>query len=248
MQEALDCLCDWADKWGMAFNIAKCKVMHLGRSNPEYEYTMRGVKLGTTEEERDIGVIITKNLKPSAQCSKAAGRAMTVLGQIRRNFHYRDRHIFLRLYKQYVRPHLEFATPSWTPWLTGDKEALEKVQEKAVRMVAGLKGRDYEERCAELGLETLEERRLSQDMALVHKMMNNGQGTSMFEFARNDDAGVRTRRAAAAHGLAVQFARTDIRKYSFAVRVVEPWNRLPDTLKRAASKEAFKREWKQLRK
>ncbi len=197
MQEALDCLCDWADKWGMAFNIAKCKVMHLGRNNPEYENTMRGVRLGTTEEERDIGVIDTKNLKPSAQCSKAAGRALTVLGQIRRNFHYRDRHIFLRLYKQYVRPHLELATPSWTPWLAGDKEVLEKVQEKAVKMVAGLKGSDYEERCAELGLETLEERRQSQDMALVHKMMNNGQGTSMFEFARNDDNGVRTRRAAA---------------------------------------------------
>ncbi len=63
MQEALDCRCDWADKWGMAFNIAKCKVMHLGRNNPEYEYTMRGVRLGTTEEERDIGVIVTKNLK-----------------------------------------------------------------------------------------------------------------------------------------------------------------------------------------
>jgi hypothetical protein len=248
MQEALDCLCDWADKWGMAFNIAKCKVMHLGRNNPEYEYTMRGVRLGTTEEERDIGVIVTKNLKPSAQCSKAAGRALTVLGQIRRNFHYRDRHIFLRLYKQYVRPHLEFATPSWTPWLAGDKEVLEKVQEKAVKMVAGLRGSDYEERCAELGLETLEERRQSQDMALVHKMMNNGQGARMFEFARNDDNGVRTRRAAATHGLVVQFARTDIRKYSFAVRVVEPWNRLPDTLKKAASKEAFKREWKLLRK
>jgi hypothetical protein len=85
-------------------------------------------------------------------------------------------------------------------------------------------------------------------MALVQKMMSNGQGASMFEFARNDDAGVRTRQAAATHGLAVQFARTDIRKYSFAVRVVEPWNRLPDTLKKAASKEAFKREWRQLRK
>jgi ribonuclease P/MRP protein subunit RPP40 len=193
-------------------------------------------------------VIITKNLKPRAQCSKAAGRAMTVLGQIRRNFHNRDCDTFLRLYKQYVRPHLQFATPSWAPWLAGDKEVLEKVQEKAVKMVAGLKGRDYGERCAELGLETLEERRQSQHMALVHKMMSNGQGASMFEFARNDDAEVRTRHAAATHGLAVQFARTDIRKYSFAVRVVEPWNRLlPDTLKKAASKEAFKREWRQLR-
>ena len=103
--------------------------------------------------------MITKTLKPSVQCDKAAGRALSVLGQIRRNFHYRDRHTFIRLYKQYVRPHLEFAAPSWSPWLTGDIEKLEKVQEKAVKMVAGLRAKDYRERCIELGLETLEERR-----------------------------------------------------------------------------------------
>jgi retron-type reverse transcriptase len=67
LQEALDCLCDWADKWGMAFNISKCKIMHVGRNNPEYEYTMRGTALSKTDEERDIGVTISKNMKPSTQ-------------------------------------------------------------------------------------------------------------------------------------------------------------------------------------
>jgi ribonuclease P/MRP protein subunit RPP40 len=158
LQQALDCLWDWAEKWGMSFNMSKCKVMH----NQEYEYHMRGTKLCTTEEEKDIGVAVTKNLKPSAQCSKAAGRATAVLGQICRNFHYRDspdRHTFLRLHKQYVRPHLEFSSPAWSPWLQGDIDTLEKVQEKAVKMVAGLKGETYQEKCAELGLETLEKRR-----------------------------------------------------------------------------------------
>jgi hypothetical protein len=41
-------------------------------------------------------------------------------------------------FRLYVCPHLKFAAPSWTPWLTGDKETLENVQEKAVKMVAGL--------------------------------------------------------------------------------------------------------------
>ncbi len=90
LQVALDCLYDWADKWGMSFNVSKCKVMHVGRNNPEYEYTMRGQKLEMMDEERDIGVMITKNLKPSVQCEKAAGRAMTVLNQLRRNVHYRN--------------------------------------------------------------------------------------------------------------------------------------------------------------
>jgi hypothetical protein len=56
---------------------------------------------------------------------------------------------------------------------------------------------------------------------------------------------VRTRQAAAAHGLAAQYARTDIRKYSFPVRVVESWNRLPDQVKMITSKDAFKRMLRQ---
>ncbi len=245
LQEALDCLCNWAEKWGMEFNVAKCKVMHVGRNNPEYDYTMRGVKLGKTEEEKDIGVTITKNLKPSVQCEKAAGRAASVLNQIWRNFHYRDRHTFVRLYKQYVRPHLEFASPSWSPWLTGDIERLEKVQEKAVKMVAGLKSKIYSERCKELGLETLEERRKKQDLALVHKLVREGQEAPMLVPIPEVENRVRTRRAAAAHGLAAQYARTDVRKFSFPVRVVESWNRLPDSVKTTTSKDAFKRMLRQ---
>ncbi len=56
----------------------------------------------------------------------------------------------MKLYTQYVRPHLETASPAWSPWTIGDRAALEKVQETAVKMVTGLKGITYEERCAKL--------------------------------------------------------------------------------------------------
>ena len=247
LQEALNCLFDWSVRWGMSFNLEKCKVMHVGRNNPNYEYTMGGVKLAETDEERDIGVMISKNMKPSSQCSKAAGRAASVLNQLKRNFHYRDRHVFLRLYKQYVRPHLEFACQAWSPWSIGDKETLEKVQEKAVRMVAGLKGKEYKERCVELRLETLEERRRDQDMALVHKLLMEKKGTEMFQLAGTNDAGVQTRRAVSTLGLITPFARTDVRKYSFGVRTVEDWNKLPDCVRQATNKETFKSRLKQTR-
>jgi hypothetical protein len=48
--------------------------------------------------------------------------------------------------------------------------------------------------------------------------------------------------------LTKQYARRNIRINSFAVRVVEPWNQLPDSIKQAESKEAFKRALKQLEK
>ena len=239
LQEAINCLCDWADKWGMSFNLAKCKVMHVGKNNPRYEYYMREHKIGTTDEERDIGVAITRNLKPSAQCSKAAGRAGAVLGQIRQEFHYRDRHTFLKIYKQYVRPHLEFAVPAWSPWLKGDIDALEKVQERAVKMVAGLREKEYLGRCQELGLDTLEKRRHDQDMMLVYKMLKEPSQTNMFTLAERQ-SGARTRQKTGVRNLVPKFARTDQRKYSFAVRTVEKWNGLPDNVKGAATQEAFK--------
>jgi len=33
LQRALDCLCEWAENWGMSFNVAKCKIMHVGNKN-----------------------------------------------------------------------------------------------------------------------------------------------------------------------------------------------------------------------
>lgn len=241
LQQALDILCEWADKWGMSFNVAKCKIMHVGKKNPGHEYFMNGEKIGTTDEERDIGVTINKNLKPTAQCVKAAGTATAKLNQIRKNFHYRDRHVFLRLYKQYVRPHLEFAVPAWSPWLKGDIETLEKVQEKAVKMVAGLESRDYEDRCRELGLDTLEKRREKQDMGLVFKMLSEKGPNEIFTMASGT---VRTRQATGTKNLVPKFARTDQRKFSFSVRTVERWNRLPDDVKQAANQEDFRKRLK----
>jgi hypothetical protein len=52
LQTALTNLCEWTERWGMKFNVAKCKVMHFGRHNPGYEYEMDGVKLQQVEEER----------------------------------------------------------------------------------------------------------------------------------------------------------------------------------------------------
>ena len=116
LQDCLDKLVEWADKWGMKFNTGKCKVMHIGTSNQEIQYTMGGTVLESTDTERDIGVLVSSSMKPTKQGQMAAQTASSVLGQITRAFYYRDRKTFVKLYKQYVRPHLEFAVTAWSPW------------------------------------------------------------------------------------------------------------------------------------
>jgi hypothetical protein len=242
LQAALDSLFGWAETWGMRFNVDKCKIMHVGRNNPRYEYFINGTKLKTVDDETDVGVIVQDSLKPAKQCQKAANTAGAVLRTIKRNFHYRDKRVFLQLYKQYVRPHLEFASPAWSPWLEQDKNLLEKVQQKAVDWVTGLAGETYEEKCAELGLSTLENRRWEQDMVQTYKIVNGiGNIEQSKFFTRMDERNtIQTRMAAGVDNLRPKRARTELRKHAFSVRIVQSWNGLPDTVKAARTVLSFK--------
>jgi hypothetical protein len=248
LQAAIDGLCDWSQKWGMEFNIPKCKVMHLGAKNPKNEYSINGSKLLSTTEEKDIGVTVTDKLKPSAQCAKAAKTAQTVLGQISRAFHYRDRHVFVRLYKQYVRPHLEFATQAWSPWTVTDCEVLERVQRRAVRMVSGLKGVSHEEKLKELGLQSLAERRHQADMHMVHRIMHGDSGLRATTwFGPQQTASQNTRSVTDQFHIRHGTGRLEIRRNFFSVRVISEWNSIPQDLRKHPRKECFKRRYKLLR-
>jgi hypothetical protein len=239
LQETLDKFCKWAADWGMSFNANKCKIMHVGHGNPNYEYYMQGTKLQEVEEEKDVGVIIHNSLKPAKQCQKAAKTGLNVLYQLRNNFHFRDRHIFLKLYKQYVRPHLEFATPAWSPWHTNDKQVLENVQKKFVNMVAGLAPGSYEEKCKELNLETLEARRKNQDLVQAYKMIRGNEKLNRTTLFRHVDGG-RTRQDADKLNLKQSQARLEIRKNFFTQRIIKDWNEIPTDVKNVRSVAGFK--------
>ena len=114
----------------------------------------------------------------------------------------------MSLYKQYVRPHLEFATAAWSPWTEGDKAVLEDVQRKAVRMVSGLSGTTYEEKLAEINLSTLEERRHQADTSQMYKILHGvDRVANLFVPAANGER--TTRMAADPLNVKIQSARLD---------------------------------------
>lgn len=112
----------------------KCKVMHFGEKNLQFHYTIDGHAPGGTvldnpNYEKDLGIHVHQSLKPSLQCAKAAAKANSVLGQMFRTFTYRDKYHWIRLYKTYIRPHLEYAVQCWAPWTDADISVLEKQSE-----------------------------------------------------------------------------------------------------------------------
>ena len=102
-----------------------------------YVYTMNGHNIESVSEEKDLGVWVEEDSKPSKQCKMAAQSANWALGQMTRAFHYRKAECLVPLYKTFIRPKLEHAVGAWSPWLEGDREALERVQKRLVRMIFG---------------------------------------------------------------------------------------------------------------
>ncbi|CAF0832674.1 unnamed protein product [Brachionus calyciflorus] len=104
-------------QWLIDFNEEKCVVMHYGSSNKNYEYFLNNHKLTESNQEKDLAVVYTKDLKNSAHIAIAARKANYALSVIKRSFKYCNIYTIKKLYTSLVRPHLEYAVQVWNPFL-----------------------------------------------------------------------------------------------------------------------------------
>ena len=172
LQNDLDRLVKWTEKWQMLLNFGKCKCLHTGHGNLNVNNKMGDTVLDTTVKEKDLGVTISADMKVSEQCGIAASKGNQILGLIRRNITYKGKKLIIPLYKAIVRPHLEYCIQAWRPYRKKDIDTLERIQRRATKTIPELRDLSYEERLKECGLTTLETRRLRGDQIEVIKILN----------------------------------------------------------------------------
>ena len=226
----------------MTLNSAKCKMMVISRKTNPYSQPLflNGVALDQVESFKYLGVHISHDLTWSTHIGKICGKARQTLGLLYRQFYGKcDSRSLLKLYVALVRPHLEYASPVWSPHSQKYVHLIENVQMFAVKIISGEWNAPYHDCLHQLGLLTLQRRRLDLSLCLLFKYVN-----SLCYFPE----GLICRRRISGYNIRVPhplllvkpFAKTNSHLFSFIPHVISIWNSLPPSVVLAPSLNSFK--------
>jgi hypothetical protein len=232
---------EWCDLWNLYFNVSKCGVMHIGRKNPGFDYVMKikddVQKLNVCHEEKDVGVTFDCQLSFDPHIQRVVSKANQMLGLIKRSFTYLDKDTFLKLYKAFVRPHLEYANVIWYPFLKRQSLQIEAVQRRATKLLNECKDMSYNDRLNYLKLHSLKGRRIRGDLIQMYKMFHGIDEVDLHDFFSFSQTNM-TRNSEGK--VFIKHCVTNKRKFSFSYRVAHNWNSLPTDVKFSKNINIFK--------
>ena len=176
LQKDIDYLHDWSLSNKMRFHPDKCKVLSVTGKVSEalsllsvlpfynFIYSMGGISLDYVEFEKDLGVIVTKNLNWQEQCSKVLSKANQKLGMARRNCYFvQDENRRRVLYLTLVRSLFEHCSVIWRPVTKSQISKLEGLQKRAIKWIlheeySSYSQSTYIQKCRQLKIMPIEDR------------------------------------------------------------------------------------------
>ena len=240
LQEDLQKLQEWEERWLMQFHPEKCEVITISnrRSPTKYGYSIHGHQLQHVDNAKYLGVTINKSLSWNPHVDNVTKKANQTLAFLRRNIGMCSQDSKEQAYKTFVRPTLEYASTVWDPHTARNINAVEMVQRRAARFTTGNYHRtsSVSTILSALKWDSLQLRRARARTIMLFRIHNRLVDISPEEYLV--PTGIQTR------GHTIKFlqpqARIQAYQYSFFPCAIRYWNSLPAPVVQISSVEAFK--------
>ena len=229
-QICLNAVVEWATTWQMTISVEKCCVMKIGSSSSfKFEYDINGVPVNYVNSVKDLGVEVDANLNFSSHCSAISKKASQRANMILRTFRSRDFKFLILVFKVFVRPMLEYATPIWSPHLIKSKIPLETVQRKFTKRVFYRCFQDksnisFSNRLALAQLDAFENRRFEFDLVFLFKVFCGDVDLNFAVFLTIDNKPKRNHHCLQLKS--INYPANNFGRYSYFYRTHRIWNNL----------------------
>ncbi|EFA12433.1 hypothetical protein TcasGA2_TC005244 [Tribolium castaneum] len=240
LQDQLNLIFQWSEKWQIPLNIAKCCVLQCGHNNPKYLYHINGTLLSVKTSTKDLGVIVNDKLGWSEQCLASVGRARKMFYLLKHVFPNPSVSFISKVYITYIRPHLEFAIPVWRPYLLKDIDLLERTQHLVTRWTHCLRQVSYEQRLEILKIPDQRARQNRADAIQIFRLTHGlfpGVTRNFLQIQYHD------RLRGHSYKLKKEPFKTTVRKNYLTNRAFDIWNGLPDNVVAAVTVSSFKNQY-----
>lgn len=124
LNEAVARMCKWSFEWQIPINLNKTRIFSLN-SRPLESVFPDGSPVAHCDQIKDLGVILTNNLSWRMHVREISKKGLSVVHLLFRNIYSLDVNIWLKLYKTYILPVVEYCTPVWSPHCVKDIREIE---------------------------------------------------------------------------------------------------------------------------
>ncbi len=236
-QQDIDNLVSFSETNQLRIAYNKCGILHLGYKNPNHTYYFNQTPINDIDSIRDLGILMNNDLKFNQHFKNMCSSANIQSNLIYKCFYTRRPEFLTQMFKVFVRPKLEYASSVWNPSYLKDIDLIEQVQRRFTKRIPGMSHVPYTQRLEHLELESLELRRIHIDLHYVYKLLNQLVDSSYQQFFETTNLATRNNSLP----LRKPWFNKDVYKHSFAVRVVDWWNKLPKEVVTAKNLTDFKR-------
>ena len=192
--------------------------------------------------DKDLGIFVNNSLKWNLHISKITSKAQSLSYLLLRCFGTQNKSAYVKSFKSYVRPLLEYNCTAWNSSKISEINQVEKVQKRFTRRLLqklNIPFSNYADRLKILNIESLRLRRLHFDLIILYKIINKHIDLDIDKFFKPLKSKYNLRH----HKFALckqPLPKTCVLSESFKYRIVDVWNSLPNDIVESPSVAIFK--------